>query len=142
MPVTQAKGGYKTFFEMFNSGAYARIAEVKDISGPDITKQTEEVTNMDSDDGYAEHISVGIRDGGTVSFQVNLIEVNTSHALMRAALEQDVPRQFQIIYPSGTRALRFTGHVASFTANHPVKSPMTRDISIKITGRPVEVTLP
>jgi len=142
---TGAKGGYKTLLQRGDGGspeAFTTVAEVNDISGPEITKMIEDATSMDSPDGYVEKISLGLRDPGSVTFQVNLLNENTTHNNLLADLEADVTRNFRIVANGTTKAVTFAGHVEKISAAYPVKGKMVRDCSIAITGRPVKVTFP
>jgi predicted secreted protein len=49
---------------------FASIAEVNSISGPSLSRDTIDVTSLDSTSGYREFIG-GFRDGGEVSLEMN-----------------------------------------------------------------------
>ena len=70
--MTQAVSSNGTLLKMGDGGspeAFTTIAEVLDITGPQLEAGTEEVTNQDSA-GWREYI-VTLLSGGEVSFDVN-----------------------------------------------------------------------
>jgi hypothetical protein len=58
---------------VFKRGAVA-IAEITSISGPNLTRGTIDVTNLDSTNGYREFIA-GFRDGGEVTLSMMLLHI-------------------------------------------------------------------
>ena len=46
-----------------SGGTFAAVAEIPSISGPNMTRDTIDVTDLDSTGGYREFIA-GFRDGG------------------------------------------------------------------------------
>lgn len=140
---TGAKGGYKTLVKRGDGATptenFVAVAELLDITGPNMTKMIEDATTMDSPNGAVEKISLGLRDAGEVTFQVHLLDENTSHNLLLADFWVDTFGNFQIVPNGATKAVQFAAHVAEFGSSYPVKGKMVRDIKLVITGKPVKV---
>lgn len=114
-------------------GSFAAIAELRDISGPALSRNPIETTNHnDQDESYV----VGIRRHGEVTFTIGYIPTETSHDDSSGLIDswQDGDRDvFRITYPDGT-AWVFSGFITNFSVNAPVDDGLTADVSIRTTG--------
>ncbi len=114
-------------------GAFAAIAELRDISGPALSRNPIETTNHnDSDESFV----VGIRRHGEVTFTIGYIPTDASHDDTAGLIEswQNGDRDvFRITYPDGT-AWVFSGFVTNFAVSAPVDDGLTADVSIRTTG--------
>ena len=73
MPESQAHAAYGTLIEADDgAGNYTAIAEVVDITGPDQSRDTIDVTHMQSPNGYQEFIP-SFKDGGNVTLTLNFL---------------------------------------------------------------------
>lgn len=140
MPATKARVGYGTLFQRGDGGdpteTFSTIAEVIDINGPELRQTFDDATNMESPDGYEEAIP-SVRQAGDVTFQMCFLPDDSSQASLVADLNGGIRRNFRIVLPGGTKRFAFAGYVQSVGATHPVKTKMVRDVSIKLTGKPV-----
>lgn len=135
---TQAKGGFGTRFQRDpGTGTFADIAEIMDVTGPEISQEIVDATHMGSADGYAEQIAVGIRAAGDVTFSMNFLLGDSSQADLEADINASALRPFRIILPGGTQRWAFSGYVRSIGASYPMRDKMVRDVVIAITGKPV-----
>ena len=117
-----------------SEGGWVKLAEIKSISGPGKSRETIDVTSLDSVDGYREFIA-SIRDGGTVSFVMNF--TREAYELMNNDFEDDVRQIYQIALPDDDKtALEFEGLVTELPLNIVVDDAITCDITIKISGKP------
>ncbi len=134
---TNAMSGVGTKFLRKQGEEYVALAEVNSITGPNMSRETIDVTSLDSDAGYREFIP-GIRDGGTVSLNMNF--TNATYALMKADFESDVIRDYKIEIPdaAGT-TLTFSGLVTESPLAIEVADKISADVTIKVTGK-VELT--
>lgn len=115
---------------------FTTIAEVRDIDGPAIRQLFEDVTSMDSPDGYAEHVPT-TREAGDVTFQVSLLQDNATHLGLRADLNAGTLRNWQILLPPGyTKRIAFEAYVQEVGVAAPVKGVLMTPISLKINGKP------
>lgn len=115
-----------------SSGVYVAIAEVTNIAGPSMSRDTIDVTNLDSSGGYREFIA-GFRDGGemvlTMNFTVN------GYEQMHIDFANDSPINYQLVLPDpGNYTLAFAGLVTALPLTVPTDTQITMDVTIKITG--------
>lgn len=144
MPVTQAKSGFGTKFQRSadNGVTYTSIAEIGDINGPDITKIFDDATNMESPDGFAESIAVGLHEAGNVTFNMAFIEGDTSQALLRTDNEAGTAAgYYRILSRDGTKAITMRGWPGKIGNAFPMRGKMVNAVDMKLTGKPVRVTL-
>lgn len=138
--MAQAKGGFKTklYRDSDGAGTWQQVSEILDVTGPSVSQVIEDATHMDSADGYAEKIAVGLREAGDVSFQMHLLQDDASQSGMLADLNASTSRSYRLVLPSGTKRWSFTGFVQSIGASYPVRGKMVNDVVITITGKPVK----
>ncbi len=114
-------------------GDWVNIAEVSDISGPSKSRETIEVTNFDSADGYKEFIA-GFRDPGTVSLSMNF--THDSYDLMNQDFENDARQNYRIVLPNTERStLEFEGLVTELPLAVPIGDKVTCDVTIQVSGK-------
>lgn len=119
---------------------FTTIAEVKDISGPPQTMDTEEVTNHDSA-GWKEYIPT-LLDAGDISFDVNYT-ADPSQTSLRTDMQNRTKRNFQIVMPNTpAETLAFSGYVTNYSYSFPVSGAATGSITIKVTGPVTSTTTP
>jgi len=133
---------------MSGGAAYSTIGQVKDISGPNISRGDVDVTDHESADGYREFLP-GLADGGDVSFTVGLDKSDSTHVGgagtgLLGDFEQDgctLPAWKLILNAcSGTFYWTFDGYVNGFSPSSPVEGEHTADISIKVSAKPTLTT--
>ena len=113
-------------------GAWVALAEVNSISGPGMSKETIDVTSLDSTGGYREKIG-GLRDGGSLSLSMNFTRANFD--LMKDDFEADVRQNYKIILPDTVETtLEFEGIVTECPLNIPIDDKITMDVTIEISG--------
>lgn len=113
--------------------AGSAVAEVLTITGPGMTRDFIDVTNLGSSGGYREYIS-GFRDGGELTFTINFIYAGYNN--MKTDFESDSTVAYQVVLPDGgNTTLSFNGFVTSLPLNITPDDAVTCDITIKITGQ-------
>lgn len=139
---TAAKSSFGTYLKLGDGGTaetFATIAEVKDIKGPKLTLNTEDVTSHDSTDGWAEQIGT-ILEGGDVSFDINWLPANVTHSHTAGLLKDMVgrtKRNFQLVVPAAASLTwTFAALVTEFQPDLPVKGAQTASIKLQISGKP------
>ncbi len=143
MPATQAKGGFGAkLFRDDGTGTFVAVAEVLDINGPELTQIIEDATNMDSPNGWGEKIAVGVREAGDVTFQMHMLQDDTTQNSLYADLGASTKRNFRLVYPSGTKRLSFSGFVQRIGHAYPVKGKIVNDVTVSITGQVVKENNP
>ena len=116
------------------AGTYTPLAEVLNIDGPTMSRDTPEVTNLDSADGYKEFIA-GFRDAGTISLPMNF--THDTYEIMLDDFEDDTLKYYRIDMPNteATR-LQFAGLITACPVSIQSASQVTSNVSIKISGKP------
>lgn len=126
------------------AGAYEEftsIGQLKDITGPNMTRSTIDVTTHDSPEGYLEFLP-SLRDGGEVTFEVELDPNNDMHAGASGLLgmfNDDEVRNWRLVFPvegdtGGWQGLEFTGFVTQFSTSEPVTGSLRASITVKVAG--------
>lgn len=119
--------------------AFTTIAEVLDITGPELTLGTEESTNHSSPGGWAEFVPT-VKDGGEVGFEVNFLPSNATHSYAAGLIkdfDNKTKRNFQIVFPdSGNTTWLFAAFVTKFAPKAPVAGRLAADVTLKVTGQP------
>lgn len=116
------------------AGSFSAIAELRDISGPALSRNPIETTNHNDED---ESFVVGIRRHGEVTFTIGYIPTNASHSSGAGLIQswQDGARDvFRVTYPDGSEWV-FSGFISNFAAGAPVDDGLTADVSIRTTGQ-------
>jgi predicted secreted protein len=117
--------------------AFTTIAEVKNISGPDVSRDFIDVSSLDSTDGYREFIA-GFRDAGQVVLSMNYTRV--SYDLLKADFDTNSARNYQIVFgDTGLTTYDFAGWVVGLTHNTDFESAVALEVTIKIDG-PIDLT--
>lgn len=116
-------------------GTYTPLAEVLNIDGPTMTRDTPEVTNLDSDGGYKEFVA-GFRDAGTISLPMNF--THDTYEIMLDDFEDDTAKWYRIDLPnSNATRLQFSGLITSCPVSIQAQSQVTSNVTIKISGQVV-----
>jgi len=126
---------------------YDTIGQVKDISGPSISRDTIEVTDRDVTSNYKEFWG-GYADGGDITFTVNWDPINSrTHGtaagtgLLTNFEETDycdtkAAWQLQLDLCGGTATWTFDGITTGFDVGMPENGVLTADVSVKVSGKP------
>ena len=109
------------------------IAEVLSITGPGMTRDFIDVSNLDSIGGYREFIA-GFRDGGELTFSMNFTIGGYDDLLLD--YESESVQSYELILPdSGTTTFSFSGFVTNLPLNITPDDAVTVDVTIKISGQ-------
>lgn len=128
-----AKAGVGTQFRRWSGAAWVAIAEINSITGPGMTRDTIDVTSLDSTGGYREFIG-GFRDGGTVQLTMNFIRASLD--TMKTDFESDTLQGYEIVLPDDeTTTLEFSGLVTELPLEIPPDDKITMTVSIKVSGQ-------
>ncbi|MCK4302830.1 MAG: hypothetical protein KAY24_01175 [Candidatus Eisenbacteria sp.] len=137
MSATNASLGFGTVIQRGDIATptnFAALAEMKDISGPNIEVDSQEATHQQSPDDHKEFIP-GLVDGGEVSVECQVVEDGTERGNIIADLQARLTRYWRIVFPSGGY-WTFKAFLTGFQAANPVQDIMTDSLSWKITGKP------
>lgn len=141
MTQSEAVIGMTTKFQR-NTGTeqapdWVDVAEVYNIAGPGMTRETVEVTHYGSPDGYREKIA-GLRDAGQLTFTMNFR--NDNYLVIKGDFDSDERVQYQVVLPDEDETkMTFWGLVTECPLTVPEGDRITTDVTIEISG-PVTVT--
>lgn len=111
---------------------FTAIAEVNNISGPNITRDLLETTSLDTSGGYKTFIA-GFRDGGSIDLDMNF--TRDSYDDFKDKIESDAVNNYQIVLSdTGATTFDFAGFVVSLGLTVAPADKVAARVSIKITG--------
>lgn len=134
---SNAIAGVGTKFRRWNkdTGHWVDISEVNSIDGPKKSRDTIEVTSLDSIDGYREFIG-GFRDGGSVTLPMNFWR--TTYELMNEDFESEELQNYEILLPDAeATSFEFTALVTELGLGIPADDKVTADVTLKVSGKVV-----
>ena len=135
--MSDAKIGYGSTFGIEDPGTpgtYDLAAEVTRISPPGWSRDSEEVTHLNSLDRYKEFIAA-LKEGTPCELEFNWIP--TANDPMVTAFEADTGN-YEITAPNGVR-LQFSGFFTTYAPGEITNGKMTASATIQPTGKPTLV---
>lgn len=134
--MSDAIAGVGTLFRRYNGvDAWVNLAEINSITGPSKSRETIDVTSLDSTGGYREFLA-SFRDGGTVQLAMNF--TRATYELMNTDFESDDAQNYEIVLPDAENTtLEFVGFVTELPLAISTDDKVTADVTIKVTGQPV-----
>lgn len=135
-------GGTKAFGTLVKRGDagapenFTTIANVKDIDGPGMKVDFEDVTTHSSAAaGLFKEWLPTLMDGGNVKFDVLWDPNDVTHTGLQADQSSQVKRNFQIVFPTTpTKTASFAAYVDDFSFKAAVKNVLMRQLSLKVSG--------
>lgn len=127
---TQAKSAYSTTLKSDGT----EIAELTSISGPSQKIKDIDVTNMDSPDGYNEHIP-GLVDSGQISIEGNWTNA-ASQTTAYTDFQARTTHTFVITTP-GPHTFTVSGFWSEISTDAKTTAALTFKASIQCSGKPV-----
>lgn len=129
---TLADIGYDTAFAISVSGSFVSLAEVYEVTPPEVSVDQVEVTHFKSPGRSREYIAA-LSDNGTASASMNYVPNSATDQLIETLLTSGDTAEMRITYPNGV-TVTFDAFVASYSKAIPVADRMTADVSFKVTG--------
>ena len=141
--MSNAWWAYGSELKIGNDGTpetFTKVAEIQDIDGPSMSKDTIEVTSHDSANGWREFIP-GMRDGGEVGITANWIPAGVTHdgsvGVLSKFLDDDL-HNWQIVTAgdgsSGSMDIEFAAIVTDFNISLPMEEQAQVEFTLKISG--------
>lgn len=125
----QLKRGDGTEPEVFTA-----IANITNLQGPGLSRNTIDVTAHDSPSKYMEFIG-GLIDAGEVSVDVNYNPA--VHDTLVNDLEDDDPRNYQIVFPDpAATTWGIAAVMTGFEPSAPVDDKLAATLTLKVSGKP------
>jgi hypothetical protein len=94
------------------SEEFTELAQVKDISGPSMSRDTIDVTNHQSPSGFAEFLA-GLADGGEVTFTIEYDPEDPTHDQttgLLAFMSETTRRNWRLIFGRSGPGRRVCGY--------------------------------
>lgn len=119
----------------------APIGQMMDITGPQLSTDTDEVTNHSSPDNTEEHIAT-IKRTGEIAFPLVFNPGDTGHQALFAAWEDRSKDDYVMTFPdedgiAGAGASwTFKAYCTGFSNAAPVNGHLSADITLRVTGSP------
>jgi len=133
--MSNAVAGVGTKFRRWDSSgsSWQNISEINSITGPGMSRDTIDVTSLDSTGGYREFIT-GFRNAGTITLSMNF--TRTTYDLMKSDFESDTLQNYEIVLPDADNtSLEFEGLVTELPLTIPADDKITADVTIQISGQ-------
>lgn len=137
--MNQAKSSFGTLLKIGDGASpenFTTVAEVKDITGPDIKTDFEDVTTHDSAaaGNFKEWLAT-LQDGGEVKAEVHWVPTDTTHIRIQTDQTNRVLRNYQIVWPMfSNKTASFAAYVSGFPFKSPIKGVASRELTLRITG--------
>ena len=116
---------------------FTTIAKIKDIGGPAFNRGTHDASTQTTDWG---EVVPGIKMGGQVTFDINLIPTDGTHDESTGLLKDFIDgtkRNFQLEFPdAGTTTWQFAAYIVNYEPDAPVDGLLTASLTLEITGDP------
>ncbi len=131
--MSTAVAGVGTHFRRWNGSNWVNLAEINSITGPGMSRDTIDVTSLDSTGGYREFIT-GFRNPGTVTLAMNF--TRDTYDLMKTDFESDSLQNYEILLSDvENTSLEFEGLVTELPLSIPADDKITADVTIQISGQ-------
>ncbi len=111
------------------------IHQVADISGPEISVETIDVTTHDSPDHYNEFIP-GAADGGELTFELVFDPSLNGHGAIVDLVTRRLLIEFALILPGDTGRWNFLGMFSKCGHTATVKDALRASVGVKVSGKP------
>ncbi|MCM2390198.1 phage tail tube protein [Streptomyces albipurpureus] len=114
---------------------FTSIADITNLGGPSMTRNTIDVTSHGSPDGWMEHIG-GLKDAGEVSLDVNYQP--RYHDALVADFDDTAPRNYQIVFPDPEQTTwTIKSILTGFEPEWPHDDKAAASLTLKVSGKPV-----
>lgn len=135
---TDATAGAST--DAVAGAAFVSVAAVKNISGPGLKLDTEDVTSHDSTGGWEEVVGTVLREG-EVKLELVYDPADDTHDATATgglgyALKNKLLKHFKVLWPDAVY-WTFPGYVAGFEPEAAADGAIKATVSIKVAGAPV-----
>lgn len=121
--------------------SFTTIAQVRNISGPGMSLDVEDVTTHDSTGAWEEVVATVLRSG-EVTLDLVWDPATPTHSNgvgLLAVMPRRATRNFKVIFPdAASTEWSFAAEVVSFEPDAPHDGALTASVTLKLTG---EVTL-
>lgn len=125
------------------SETFTAVAELVEIKGPGIKRDSRETTHHQSTDKFRE-FKPGLKDGGEVTAKVNLLPGNATHGTAAGGLlgtiNDDELHNWKMVLPEDASEAQyewsFAGFLTAFDPDYPKGDNITAELTLKVSGKP------
>lgn len=113
------------------------IGQIQDISGPDISTDTDEITNHSSPGGVEEFIAT-IKRVGEITFPLVFNSADPTHGSTSGLIKKWEDRSldaYTMTYPDGSM-WEFEAYITGFSMSAPVDGHLSADVTMRIASQP------
>lgn len=141
MSETKGVVGLGTLLKIGNGASpetFAAIAEVKDIGGPQLSREFAEFTHQQSTGGYREYKPT-FKMSGDLTFKCNFLPDDLTQGFATTGLLKDYDggtlRNFQLLFPdSGATLASFAAYVSNISPAAPIAGALELNVTLRVTG--------
>lgn len=119
--------------DMAGTPVFSPIANVTNVSGPEIERDTHDVTAHDSSNSYREFVG-GLLNAGEVSLEVNYDP--REHDTLISDMEDTTARDYKLAFPGTLGEWAFKAFMSGFSQEAPVDDKLAAELTFKVTGKP------
>jgi predicted secreted protein len=112
---------------------FATIGSVTSVKGPEIERETYDVTAHDSVDGWREFVG-GLKDAGEVSIEINYDP--RVHDSLVLDFEDTRPRNYKMVFPGTLGSWDLKMIQTGFSQEAPVDDKLSAELKFKVSGKP------
>ncbi|MFB7225240.1 phage tail tube protein [Streptomyces sp. NPDC056227] len=113
---------------------FTAIADITNLSGPGLSRETIDVTSHGSPDGWMEFLG-GLKDPGEVSVDINYQPA--LHDILVDDFDDAAPRKYQIVFPdTPATTWAFSAILTGFEPESPYDDKAAASLTFKVTGKP------
>lgn len=111
---------------------WAIVGEITTLTGPNMSRESIDVTSLASTGGYREYIP-GLRTPGTLTFTMNF--TRSDYETMKTDFEAETEQDYELILPDDEKtSLEFSAFVTDLPLNLDPGSQITCNVTFQITG--------
>lgn len=114
------------------SETFTAIADVTNIGGPGLSRETLDVTSHGSPNAYMQFLG-GLKDPGEVSADINYQP--SAHDFLVEDFEDNEPRNYQLVFPD-TTTWTFPAILTGFEPEAPYDDKLSASLTFKVSGKP------
>jgi len=132
--------GFAGSFKIEISSVYTSVAQVRDINGPNMSRDTVEVTSRDSA-GQAKEYLAGLLENGEVTFDLVYDPDSQTHSASASGglitlLAAGTLNNFRVSFADTTATTAtFAGLVTCSQPTMPLDGAQTASVTIKVSGQ-------